>query len=123
MERTIKIELIEADVWSFVKDKTVPPDGIKIEGPIGTQLCGPDSHPMATYLLITITSLGGLAVEVAKEVVVKAAADWIAKYLTNHKTKRARINGRNADSKTMARIIRKEIKPRRKHRQVGKGED
>jgi hypothetical protein len=123
MELKIKIELLEADVWSFVKDKSIPPDGVKIEGPIGTQLCAPGSPPVATYLLITITTLGLFAAGVAKEVIVKTAADWIAEYLRRHKTKRARINDRDAHSETMARIIREEIETGSESDQIGKGDE
>jgi hypothetical protein len=118
MELKIKIELLEADIWSFVKDKTAPPDGIKIEGPIMTQVCshgGPIIPPylevaISTAGLFALKAVGEIAYKAAKDLLAKKAADWLVKYLARHNTKRARINGRDGKPKKMGRILREEIK-------------
>ena len=127
----IKIELLEADTWSFIKDRDVPPEGVTIEGPIGTQVCSHGSPPIPPHLLITFTNaaataVGGAIVAVAKDVLVKKAkkaADWITDYLAKHKAKRTRINKRNANAETMAQIIREELGVGHEDDQIGKGED
>lgn len=109
MQRTIKVELLEADIWSIIKDRSAPPEGIKIEGPISTALHGVDAPKIAEYLVITVSYVGVFAAGVARDVLAEKAKQWITDFLARHKAKRTRINGREANPDTVAQIIREEI--------------
>ncbi len=110
----LKIELLSADVWSLMRDKSERPDGMTIEGPICTSLNSPSAPHIPPYILVVITTAGAIAVGAAKAAMTDLAKEriknWLAEFLIRAKTKRARINGREVETPAdIERVLSEEI--------------
>ena len=100
MHRELKIDLVEADIHSFIADKGTPPNGVIIKGPICTSLNAPGAPSVAAFLLVTVPT----------SIAINLVSNWLYDHLMQRRAKRVRINGREPKDKAeFDRIIREEI--------------
>ena len=101
MQRELRIDLLDVDVFSLMRDKGSPPAGVTVQGPTATSLNCDGAEVQRMFIVMY------LALPIATGVL----ANFIYEYLSKHKAKRIRIDRTeiNFDRGEIERVVREKL--------------